>query len=356
MLQKQEAHQEQQRLAGVAGVQHKQARAQQGEIKAINALRLSSLPAEQVTAHVTPAAAAAAAAAAAQTHAQQQAGTPPDASAPQGSNNASSRPRTSTHTLSAARHQRWDRGASGGGSGGGGSSSAPRMSSPSLPERGGETSRGSPVRRPGSCTPPGVARAAGLRQAELLQQPLGELDGPVLAAAAAARAALEEERAVRSAQDADLQQSLATDAAGALAAEQQPEVLAQAQAHEQTVAEAAAAAQHISGALAAATRDAVTTLPAEPSEDEGSAVSIRARLPDGSSHVRRFGAASPVADVHQWVRGLEGMPPWDPSSWRLVSSFPRAVLDPGVTVGDCALGGRQVMVFVERAGAADADA
>ncbi|MEW5301368.1 MAG: hypothetical protein WDW36_004231 [Sanguina aurantia] len=247
-------------------------------------------------------------------------------------------------------------GASGGGSGGGGSSSAPRMSSPSLPERGGETSRGSPVRRPGSCTPPGVARAAGLRQAELLQQPLGELDGPVLAAAAAARAALEEERAVRSAQDADLQQSLATDAAGALAAEQQPEVLAQAQAHEQTVAEAAAAAQHISGALAAATRDAVTTLPAEPSEDEGSAVSIRARLPDGSSHVRRFGAASPVADVHQWVRGLEGMPPWDPSSWRLVSSFPRAVLDPGVTVGDCALGGRQVMVFVERAGAADADA
>lgn len=91
--------------------------------------------------------------------------------------------------------------------------------------------------------------------------PQGELDGPVLAAAAAARAALEEERAVRSAQDADLQQSLATDAAGALAAEQQPEVLAQAQAHEQTVAEAAAAAQHISGALAAATRDAVTTLP-----------------------------------------------------------------------------------------------
>lgn len=98
------------------------------------------------------------------------------------------------------------------------------------------------------------------------------------------------------------------------------------------------------------------TAQAEPSEDEGSAVSIRARLPDGSSHVRRFGAASPVADVHQWVRGLEGMPPWDPSSWRLVSSFPRAVLDPGVTVGDCALGGRQVMVFVERAGAADADA
>lgn len=94
----------------------------------------------------------------------------------------------------------------------------------------------------------------------------------------------------------------------------------------------------------------------EPSEEEESAVSIRARLPDGSSHVRRFGAASPVSDVHQWVRGLESMPLWDPTSWNLVSSFPRAVLDPGVTVGDCAVGCRQVTVFVERAGGSDADA
>lgn len=95
---------------------------------------------------------------------------------------------------------------------------------------------------------------------------------------------------------------------------------------------------------------------AEPSEEEESAVSIRARLPDGSSHVRRFGAASPVAEVRQWVQGLESMPLWDPTSWSLVSSFPRAVLDPRVTVGDCAVGCRQVMVFVERAGSSDVDA
>lgn len=80
----------------------------------------------------------------------------------------------------------------------------------------------------------------------------------MLAASAAARAAVKEERAVRSAQDADFQQSLATDAARTLAAEQQAEVLAQA--HEQTATEAAAQ-QQVSERLAAAKREAVTTLP-----------------------------------------------------------------------------------------------
>lgn len=87
---------------------------------------------------------------------------------------------------------------------------------------------------------------------------------------------------------------------------------------------------------------------AEPAEEEESAVSIRARLPDGSSHVRRFDTACTLAVVRQWVQGLEGMPLWDPASWNLVGGFPRVVLDPLVTVGACAVGCRQVAVFVEQ--------
>lgn len=81
------------------------------------------------------------------------------------------------------------------------------------------------------------------------------------------------------------------------------------------------------------------------------AVSVRVRLPDGSTQTRRFLRHDSLQRVKDWVASLdEGMPLLDPASWSLVLSYPRAVVDPALRVSDIAADSTQVALLVEQHG------
>jgi hypothetical protein len=96
----------------------------------------------------------------------------------------------------------------------------------------------------------------------------------------------------------------------------------------------------------------------EPDREDEGAVLVRARLPDGRSHTRRFQPAAPLSQVgaswvgwgggggravcvacdcgrralcrgapqvRGWLQSLEAFPLVAPAAWNLVTSFPRKV-------------------------------
>lgn len=84
----------------------------------------------------------------------------------------------------------------------------------------------------------------------------------------------------------------------------------------------------------------------EPAVGAEGVVLVRVRLPTGSSQQRRFLGESRMAEVSHWVCCLEEMPLTD-ERWKLVNSYPRAVLEDERTLLDVAGGASAVALFVE---------
>jgi hypothetical protein len=76
-------------------------------------------------------------------------------------------------------------------------------------------------------------------------------------------------------------------------------------------------------ALNARRAAAAASLPPEPAPG-APAAAVRVRLPDGSNHLRRFGASEAVGRVYDWVNSLEGC---TFHRYTLVCSYPRRAYD-----------------------------
>lgn len=88
----------------------------------------------------------------------------------------------------------------------------------------------------------------------------------------------------------------------------------------------------------------------EPGEDQpdGTVVSVRVRLTDGSFVTRRFGSAQVARDVKEWVQSSERMSLWEMERWQLVTVAPRRVIDSATEeVSDIAAGFSRIVLFVE---------
>ena len=170
------------------------------------------------------------------------------------------------------------------------------------------------------------------------------------------------DRQIRAEQDAEYERAAAADRARMEAAEaarrEAAEAAAKAEAEAREKAEAEATEAQRVAQLKARREAKAETLPDEPavgSSSPGGAKVARVlvRTPGGGRKERRFFADSSVGDVYAWVDTLaseENVP----ASFRLVTSYPRQVLDAEGdrslhdALGDAMQGG-QVALFVEEA-------
>jgi hypothetical protein len=88
---------------------------------------------------------------------------------------------------------------------------------------------------------------------------------------------------------------------------------------------------------------------AEPPASDPAAITLRVRLPCGTSHTRRFLASQTLADCLAWVSCVSGAS--QTGAWGLAAppfsgiSDPDLLQDPEATVGAVAGGARQVALF-----------
>ncbi|GAX83097.1 hypothetical protein CEUSTIGMA_g10523.t1 [Chlamydomonas eustigma] len=187
--------------------------------------------------------------------------------------------------------------------------------------------------------PLAVAQEANERQQQWLQQLQHGLDAPERARATA----LDQERALRREQDDEYHKALEEDMnrlkeAEALRASEQAK-------EEEEKRRKAAAEAHLTR-LKAAREEARTALRGEP-EESASTLLVRVRLPSGAQQQRRFILADQVSEVEAWVDTLEEIPLGEERSWRMMTSFPRAVLGSSVTLQEVADGSTAVALFIE---------
>lgn len=143
----------------------------------------------------------------------------------------------------------------------------------------------------------------------------------------------ETDRRLREEQDAEYQRSLEADRQREAAREAAAREAAEAEraardAAERARAEAEAAEAARAAAEAALRRrqsEKAMALPEEPAAGTPSSSLIRIRLPDGSSHQRRFLADGPMQVVYDWVDSLEAV---TALNYSLASTFPRRVYGP----------------------------
>lgn len=174
---------------------------------------------------------------------------------------------------------------------------------------------------------------AGQLVAELEQA--AEDHAHLLEGARAQRRQLEESRRLREAQDQAYHASLAADRERLAEAEavekrarEAAEAAARAEAEQRALEEASRRrAQEEQEALEKRRASKAAGLGPEPAADHpGGTCGIRVRLPDGSTHARRFLRGDPVARVYDYV---DSLPALALKSYHLVSSFPRKVFTDG---------------------------
>ncbi|KAK9842580.1 hypothetical protein WJX81_007176 [Elliptochloris bilobata] len=164
-------------------------------------------------------------------------------------------------------------------------------------------------------------------------------------------------RDLRREQDDAYQASLRADrqkAEAAAAAERDRKEAAAASERAAAMAAAAEAQQAAEAADAAARFQAGLEakregLPPEPPAGDPSAVDVMVRLPHGMRVSRRFLSGAPLAALFAWMDTELADPALPPGAFRLVTQFPRRVLEhaaPG-TLADAGLSQRQEAVFVE---------
>lgn len=76
--------------------------------------------------------------------------------------------------------------------------------------------------------------------------------------------------------------------------------------------------------IAARRQQKAASLPPEPAAGTAGIATIRVRLPDGKNQQRRFGPASTVQVLYDWVDSLEG---FDSLNYNLVCAFPKKVFE-----------------------------
>jgi FAS-associated factor 2 len=138
------------------------------------------------------------------------------------------------------------------------------------------------------------------------------------------------DRQLREEQDAEYQRSLEADREREKKREEERAAAEEAQRQQQAAAAAAAAAL----AAEQARKDEFTatiqrrrsekrlSLPEEPSSDVPNTTLIRIRLPNGSTHQRRFMASDQLQIVQDWVDGLESH---EHLKYSLATTYPRRV-------------------------------
>ncbi|EFN56883.1 hypothetical protein CHLNCDRAFT_144534 [Chlorella variabilis] len=170
-------------------------------------------------------------------------------------------------------------------------------------------------------------RMAPAQLQEVLQAGLAD-HGALLWQEQAERQQRETDRQLREEQDAEYQRSLEADqqreaARAAAAREAEAAEAAARQAAERARAEAEAAEAQRAEAEAALRRrksEKRLALPEEPAAGTPGATLIRIRLPDGSSHQRRFVAADPLQAVYDFVDSIEAV---NALQYSLATTFPR---------------------------------
>uniref|UniRef100_A0A7S0RXK8 UBX domain-containing protein n=1 Tax=Chlamydomonas leiostraca TaxID=1034604 RepID=A0A7S0RXK8_9CHLO len=197
--------------------------------------------------------------------------------------------------------------------------------------------------------PLSVAQEAEERQRQWLQHGGGSTE-------ALARMAREAERA---AQDAEYQEALTADqkraAARAAAEAEKQRKEEEKRALAKKLQELAALKQQLKGELEPEpAEDEKEAAEAEAAADGGTAppsrcVVVRVRLPDGSTHTRRWLRSSPMDKVYCWVQSIDAMPLWAPEQWRLATSYPRTVVERSAGLVDVAGPGHGLMLLVEQA-------
>jgi FAS-associated factor 2 len=165
--------------------------------------------------------------------------------------------------------------------------------------------------------------------AEVLQAALVE-HGSMLWEERAAQEQRQIDRQLREEQDAEYQRSLEADREREKKREEERAAAEEAQRQQQAAAAAAAAAL----AAEQARKDEFTatiqrrrsekrlSLPEEPSSDVPNTTLIRIRLPNGSTHQRRFMASDQLQIVQDWVDGLESH---EHLKYSLATTYPRRV-------------------------------
>ncbi|KAI7840654.1 hypothetical protein COHA_005675 [Chlorella ohadii] len=143
----------------------------------------------------------------------------------------------------------------------------------------------------------------------------------------------ETDRRLREEQDAEYQRSLEADRQREAAREAAAREAAEAERAAREAAERARAEAEAAEAARAASEAALRrrqsekalALPAEPPAGTPGSSLIRIRLPDGSSHQRRFLADGPLQAVYDWVDSLEAV---TALNYSLATTFPRRVYGP----------------------------
>ena len=116
--------------------------------------------------------------------------------------------------------------------------------------------------------------------------------------------------------------------------------------------QAAAADAQEKATIAAQRRELAATLCAEPeSRCQEAVLQGMFQLPDGTRVQRRFLLSSTVADVFDFVESIEAGG-FMPGSYRIVTRYPRRVLEAGSTtvLSDCGFGPGQEVFVLEAIG------
>lgn len=89
-------------------------------------------------------------------------------------------------------------------------------------------------------------------------------------------------------------------------------------------------------------------LPPEPSPSDPGVVAVRVRLPSGAAAQRLWDGGALVGAVTDWVQSLADLPvSWEPGSWCLATSMPRALLQDGARrLEEVSEGSKALALFV----------